>query len=303
MYKLLMFIFIMFFIHMSSEYVSDNSSGSGINSEELFETHQTICQINSVQLAATAKATVTRALKGVCLSKSMDDYFKKLEKLFKNQLDVIKEIEIKVDSLASQKLGSSIPHSPEHLVISTPVSWEEFTEKIDEVEIKPNPREVEIKQYNGTVYQEGNGKQIYTYFWKLQNIKTKLLSRKSIRSSNIYITPGGYCMYIRLLTTQNADTVYIQVGLTQGKYDETLLWPFRLKHKLSVLDQVSVNYIDIHSRIWDPTVLCSELHWQKPSSKSDNFECLGLGISEDVLQTRSYITFDTIIIKLTVYLE
>lgn len=53
---------------MSSEYVSDNSSGSGINSEELFETHQTICQINSVQLAATAKATVTRALKGVCLS-------------------------------------------------------------------------------------------------------------------------------------------------------------------------------------------------------------------------------------------
>lgn len=57
-----------------------------------------------------------------CLE-SMDDYFKKLEKLFKNQLDVIKEIEIKVDSLASQKLGSSIPHSPEHLVISTPVSW------------------------------------------------------------------------------------------------------------------------------------------------------------------------------------
>lgn len=66
--KIITFILFIDFINTQTEFVEDDSAGSGNNSGELFETQHTICQINTLQLAATAKATVTRALKGVCLT-------------------------------------------------------------------------------------------------------------------------------------------------------------------------------------------------------------------------------------------
>ena len=54
--------------------------------------------------------------------------------------------------------------------------------------------------------------------------------------------------------------------------------------------------------MWDPTQLCSGWNWRKPDS-GDNFECVGLGFPQNVLDTKGYINNDAITIKLTVHLE
>ena len=128
--------------------------------------------------------------------------------------------------------------------------------------------------------------------------------RRSLRSPSFYISPGGYRMYIRIYPRQNEENVYIHVGVTQGDFDRSLPWPFKLKHRVNILDQVSPEdgQEDISSRVWDPTVLCSGFNWQKPTS-GDNYECVGLGFAHSVIRSRHYIHDDSIIIKLGVYLE
>lgn len=128
--------------------------------------------------------------------------------------------------------------------------------------------------------------------------------RQSLRSPSFYISPGGYRMYIHIYPRQNDENVYIHVGVTQGDFDNSLPWPFKLKHRINILDQVSSEdgQEDISSRVWDPAVLCSGFNWQKPTS-GDNYECVGLGFAHSVIRTRHYIRDDSIIIKLSVYLD
>lgn len=111
-------------------------------------------------------------------------------------------------------------------------------------------------------------------------------------------------MYIRVYPRQNEENVYIHVGVTRGDFDDSLPWPFKLKHRVNVLDQVSSEdgQEDISSRVWDPTMLCSGFNWQKPTS-GDNYECVGLGFAHSVIRSRHYIRDDAIIIKLSVYLD
>ena len=130
-------------------------------------------------------------------------------------------------------------------------------------------------------------------------------NRRSLRSPSFYISPGGYRMYIRIYPRQNEDNFYVHVGVTLGDYDDKLPWPFKLKHRVNILDQMSSEVgaqEDISSRVWDPTLLCSEFNWQKPTT-GDNYECVGLGFPHSVIRSRNYIRDDTIIIKLTVYLD
>lgn len=106
----------------------------------------------------------------------------------------------------------------------------------------------------------------------------------------------------------------------QGEYDEALEWPFVLKHRITFLDQSSPPYQDIVSRVWDPKVmrcnqfaveqlnreskqiLCSAWNWKRPAS-GDNYECVGLGFPTDDLKGHNFIRDDSIVIKLTVYLD
>lgn len=111
-------------------------------------------------------------------------------------------------------------------------------------------------------------------------------------------------MYMRIFPRQEEENFYIHAGITKGDFDDLLQWPFPLKHKVHILDQTKEGrtFEDIASRIWDPNKLCSEFNWQKPI-KGDNYECVGLGFPHDVLHQREYIRKDTVVIKLTVYLD
>lgn len=128
--------------------------------------------------------------------------------------------------------------------------------------------------------------------------------RRSLRSQSFYIYHGGYRLYLRSYPRQNEVNFSIHVGLTKGDFDQVLKWPFPHKMRVAILDQTqdTRSFEDLSSRIWDPSQLCSEFNWQQPK-KGDNVECVGLGLPIDVLRQRDYISFDNLVIKLTVYLD
>lgn len=85
---------------------------------------------------------------------------------------------------------------------------------------------------------------------------------------------------------------------------------------LKILDQSLEEWKeDRHSRIWDPTALCTEYFWKRPGSigETDNPECVGLSIPRNVILSRlssifrtgtthsRYIWNDSILVKLVIY--
>lgn len=109
---------------------------------------------------------------------------------------------------------------------------------------------------------------------------------------------------MRAFPRQNKDNFFVRVGLTEGEFDDSLKWPFPLKYKVHILDQTKecIVFEDIASMLWDPNSLCSDVNWQKPI-KGDNAECTEVGFPHDVLKRGEYIYRNTLVIKLTVYLE
>jgi len=168
-----------------------------------------------------------------------------------------------------------------------------------------DPRDDEIQRWNSTIHMEGNNR-VFTFYWRIRDMETKMFAwatRRSVRSGNFYVFPGGYRMYLRAYPRQSGDTVYLHVGLTPGEFDDQLPWPFKLKHKLSVLDRTEASSADLSSRVWDPTVLCSAWNWRRPVVK-DNYECVGLGFPQELLRSRpGYLVGGDLLVKLTVYLH
>lgn len=200
-------------------------------------------------------------------------------------------------------------------------------------------RDEELQRFNNTVHTEyapqahpdhesglgnslagcGHGQRVFTYYWRVRNMDYKMTGwnhRRSLRSPSFYVWPGGYRMYLRIYPRQSGENVYVHVGLTRGEHDGALPWPFRLKHRLAVLDQVGSmassgpgsgrgsGPVDLVSRLWDPSQLCSGYNWQRPAAHTpDNYECVGLGFPQSVLRSRSYLRQDTALVKLTVCLN
>lgn len=61
---------------------------------------------------------------------------------------------------------------------------------------------------------------------------------KSLDLRQRYALVPRYRMYLRMYPRQSGENVYFHVGMTRGEHDASLPWPFRLKHRLAVLDQV-----------------------------------------------------------------
>ncbi|XP_069679687.1 TNF receptor-associated factor 6 [Periplaneta americana] len=312
------------------------------NSREVLETQHATCKVTTEELVATAQATVTRVLKGLCNTKEMEDRFHNLETQLADQLNVIKTMLLNIEDRITEQdqasrraqrriMGTVLRQcqttAPAGMAYnsgktsSTTLEQDEETEMTWDDEdsssvISESPRDKEINRYNSTIHAEpilgqpysSARSRAFTYYWRISGMDYKLKGwnhRRSLRSPSFYISPGGYRMYIRVYPRQNEENVYVHVGLTRGDFDDNLPWPFKLKHRVNILDQVSSEdgaQEDISSRVWDPTVLCSGFNWQKPTT-GDNYECVGLGFPHSVIRSRDYIRDDSIVIKLTVYLD
>lgn len=105
-----------------------------------------------------------------------------------------------------------------------------------------------------------------------------------------------------LVVVSSSPNPYLRsfIAPSAGDYDDMLEWPFKLKHKIQILDHY-VPGKDLSSRIWDPKELCSGWNWKKP--EGDNYECVGLGFPQETVQSRHYLHNDSITIKLTVFID
>ncbi|XP_066971395.1 TNF receptor-associated factor 3 isoform X2 [Macrobrachium rosenbergii] len=284
------------------------------------------CRISTRDLIATAQSTANRVLQGVCNPRELNDRFVTLEKQIADQFNVLKTMVLNIeDQLRTQDKQSKKHHGKLRQAIrairgrptsradglpgdSSDYAPEEAEEEDDyrtdygmpgEEE---SPRLSEIYRYNSTIHQE-EGHRVFTYYWRVNDINYKMTNwgwRRSLRSESFYIFQNGYRMYMRIFPNQGGENVYIHVGLTTGEYDSDLEWPFKLKHRIKVIDH-GYPTEDLTSRVWDPTQLCSGWNWRRPEA-GDNYECVGLGFEQKDLRTRNYIHDDSIVVKLTVFL-
>ncbi|CAB3366311.1 Hypothetical predicted protein [Cloeon dipterum] len=302
------------------------SNGSGASDAQC---DNPMCQVDADDLVNTAKNAVARVLKSICcgskepLQNSLDDRIFNLESQFADQINVIKtillnmeerigEVDSSVKKLRSDLRNETPRITLDGVVLSGVTNNDELKRSASET------RESEVQLYNSSIYMSPTPTdlknktseqqvRIFTYFWRIRDMSNKLRNwepRRSIRSPSFFIAPSSYKMYMRMFPRHNnGKNVYLHVGLTKGEFDNTLSWPFKLKMRLSVLDQRTVSEQDINSRVWDPTLLCSEFNWRRPTGNGDNHECVGLGFPQEVLTTRDYLTKNAMIVKLTVYLD
>ena len=72
----------------------------------------------------------------------------------------------------------------------------------------------------------------------------------------------------------------------------------RASKKHSSCFKIKIN----HFLIYYLQILCSAWNWKRPTS-GDNYECVGLGFPAEDLRTMNFIRDDSVILKLTVYLD
>ncbi|XP_015432423.1 PREDICTED: TNF receptor-associated factor 6-like [Dufourea novaeangliae] len=279
------------------------------------ETQHATCKIATEELVASARSTVTRVLTGACNAKAIDEKLRALEMNLTQELDEIKTIL--------------------HAILENKRDTFKLTETSDKNNLRRYYRDGdpkggtrssgqhEIDTFNDTVQEVSsvNGSSnLFVYQWQIKNFDEKLESwetARSERSPTFYAGQSGYGMYMKMTPRYFPDgTVFMAVGLTRGRYDSILKWPFPCKIRLEVLDQSNEQpRQDRRSRIWDPSTLCSEYFWGRPklTGKPDNPECVGLSVPRQVVfaklpvpsgrSTRNtrYLSNGTITVQLTVY--
>lgn len=91
-----------------------------------------------------------------------------------------------------------------------------------------------------------------------------------------------------------ARTVRVAAVPAAGDFDARLEWPFAHRLRLSVLDQTDVAPEDIVSRVWDD-VRCG--------GDGGGGVCASMEFRHDVLTYRRYAAGDTLLVKLTVFVQ
>ncbi|KAK9295942.1 hypothetical protein QLX08_009908 [Tetragonisca angustula] len=303
---------VLLFLYLNTLYLTCDASNTNnsklfiANDEDVTETQYATCKIVTEELVASARASVSRVLTGACDAKTLDEKLQALEKNLTKELEEIKTLlnAILENKRDMQKLAKLYDNYDEG--------------KSDAL----SPRQSEIDHFNNTLQRTSllNESNLFFYYWQIKRFNEKLVDWKtarSLRSPTFYVGQNGYAMYIKVTPRYFPDgTVFIGVGLTRGRHDSVLKWPFSHKIRLEILDHSSEQSRQgRRSRIWDPSTLCSEYFWGRPklTGEPDNPECVGLSIPRQIFfvklpaaigrpsRSARYLWNGSITIKLTVY--
>ncbi|KAL6263410.1 hypothetical protein P5V15_006202 [Pogonomyrmex californicus] len=273
---------------------------------DITETQHTICKIAKEDVIANARATVT-VLTDTGKAKIMDEKFANLEDRLIKEFANIKWILYNILEQQSNYLKSI-----QNANLYDAISDNYLSPRQDEID-KFNNSMQNLPILNGSV-------KAFIYYWQVRNFNMMLMNwqtGRSMRSSTFYTGQSGYAMYLKITPKYFPDgTVFVGVGLTHGRYDSVLAWPFPYRIRLEVLDHsLEGAREDRRSRIWDPITLCTEDFWGRPGT-ADNPECVGLSIPRRVILSKSliitasqrylgntrYMWNGSVLIKLVVYL-
>ncbi|XP_018346530.1 PREDICTED: TNF receptor-associated factor 6-like [Trachymyrmex septentrionalis] len=280
---------------------------ANVSNNDVTETQHTICKIATEDVVANARATVTTVLTGACKAKTMDEKFASLEEKLSKEFADIKWL-----------IYSILEQQPNYLKSVRNANLHDgiFDDYL-------SPRQDEIDKFNNTMQSLSilnSSTNVFIYYWQVRNFNVMLSSwqtGRSIRSSTFYAGRSGYAMYLKITPKYFPDgTVFVAVGLTRGRYDSVLTWPFPYRIRIEVLDH-SLRDLreDRRSRIWDPATLCTQDFWGRPAGVADNPECVGLSIPRRIILSKSllispqrysgntrYMWNGSVLIKLIVYL-
>ncbi|XP_043247841.1 uncharacterized protein LOC122394782 [Colletes gigas] len=288
---------------------------NGTTEEDVTETQYATCKIATEELVASARATVRSVITGACSAKTIGKRLQSLENKLTGELREIKTI---LYSILQKK-----EDSPKSLKTSTNEKSINKNNYREDENDAPSPRQLEIDKFNSTVVTNlsvNGSTSSFFYYWQIKGFSEKLAGWKtarSERSGTFYIGQNGYAMYIKVTPSYFSNgTVFMSIGLTRGRHDSLLKWPFSHRIRLEVLDHSTEQpRLDRRSRIWDPSTLCSEYFWDRPklTGEPDNPECVGLSVPRKILFSKifsidrasrhtRYLWNGTITIQLTVFL-
>nr|CAD7202399.1 unnamed protein product [Timema douglasi] len=267
---------------------------------QVLETQHSTCRVTTEEIVATASATVTRVLTGLCSAHDVEVRLLEMETGLSRQLQdvrgILQDLITRLDQDTSDHSNRAQDRTSNGLLLpnkSVRTRKKENTQPL--LAPVPSPRDEEVDKFNCTVNtQPGVDSPVFTYYWRVEDIITKMTiwsPGHSLRSPSFY-TPPGYRMYLRVSPNQPSSSLMVHAGLTRGQFDPSLNWPFPLRHRVEVIGAAS-------SRLWDPGALCGAQQWRRPIG-GDNTECSGLGIPSAKLQ--GAIERGSVLVKLSVYL-
>ncbi|KAG5874565.1 hypothetical protein JTB14_019567 [Gonioctena quinquepunctata] len=257
----LLFIFIsvrVFFVN--SLYLPQVPKVANDTAEEI---QHAICKITSKELEATANATITRQLKGVCTSSYMQ------EKLDELQTNILREIE-----------GIKYILKTNGFVV-TETKTENVTDNRDNIMIKSlsfnnYSRSGEIQNYNDTVI-DSNAGNVYYYYWDVHHIR-KLLERRDMYKSSPDFFVLGHTLHLQFYPNHLENHFGILLRPSSSG--------FLKKHKIYILNQFRESS-DISSVILNGLRVEDSI----------------FVISEDLISKNGFIKDDVMIIKLELFLN
>nr|CAH7717192.1 unnamed protein product [Callosobruchus chinensis] len=234
------------------------------NKTAVEEVQNAICSISTKEFEASANATISRQLKGVCTSAALKSMLNDLEKRMMDGFSELKQI--------LQDNGFKVPNLRESVV-------NEVTQ-IELKQIHTNPGisenrvslDDEIFLKNDTLDPSSN---LYFYFWKVDNIRS-LLQKSDMYHSSPEFSIMGHILYLQLFPNY-PETRFLSLQL--GRRNNSFL----KKHKMYILNQSDL------TKSLESTLLYS----LKGRSM--------FIIAENVLE--EYILDNAIIVKLEIYLN
>ncbi|XP_012523550.1 TNF receptor-associated factor 6 isoform X2 [Monomorium pharaonis] len=186
---------------------------ANVSSDDVTETQHTICKIATEDVIANARATVTTVLTGACKAKTMDEKFANLEEKLSREFADVKWL-----------LYNILEQQPNYLKSVRNANLH------DAFDSYLSPRQNEIYKFNNTMQNLNGSTNVFIYYWQVSNFNVMLMSwqtGRSMRSPTFYAGRSGYAMYLKITPKYFPDgTIFVGVGLTRGRYDSVLAWPF-----------------------------------------------------------------------------
>ncbi|XP_019769446.1 uncharacterized protein LOC109543944 [Dendroctonus ponderosae] len=199
------------------------------------ETQFAVCKVVTKEIEATAKATITRQLKGVCSSSEVNRKFAYLQQELRNikhALDLIYGENIRYKSLELD--ATTVREASTTQLPIEPHLEDDAVEMNSQLQ---SPQE-EIANFNDTIVETDQG-DLYFYYWKLQGIS------KILRKTDLYISSPPFSLLGHTIFLQfYPNYVGEQIGLLMKPQSSSFL----KKHKFYVLGQIN-QHSQIASRL------------------------------------------------------
>ncbi|CAD7081586.1 unnamed protein product [Hermetia illucens] len=326
-------VFVLLLFVVCSQSVTASTTDANSNGKPPYETQRAQCTVTAGEVQASAEASVSKTLEGVCGSDEMKLAFASLELKLTQELETIKEL---IRSMQGSKIlptgdrdipqqrsqgsephvllvSSSTPRQINTLHTAYPEKTKvgikpEITSKSDKasknlkflptnqsLKTWKSSRDAEVDKLNNTMLS-GVETKLFAYYWKLDKFTQKLKSNVSIDHSPMFAILGKRLRLKAVFNHLNRDFLYLLVENASNVRDEFQSVFLETGNMFKPL-QTKFKFKHKIAVLEQTTTSNLDLESQEFTSIESGFL-----IPNSALLTNSYLKNDTILVKLIVYL-